>query len=310
MYKRIVVEPCFADAHFLRAHIQNVCEYIKPDLFVIAEGMFPSGPENNTTGLENFKQKYTLNGDGKRSFDFKEMADIVTECIQQYPDIQIHWIPMDYGDKNTEECYIDAYHSFLQVIDPIDISPETLIFPLETDLFFTGAQATAVLTDTKALKPGEGFGSVFREFYESPRVYFNNNERIRKLAFKYGDGTLYRNVIAGNFEDKHSPKSSGFSSDCYIPIRPFQLFHYQWVRPETYFDFRISAQLNRSPEVIKQYIRAREVIRTRKSALTQQDLDLVSDRGFILTLNELALMDHPKHMRRHPNFEYYYGEDK
>ena len=310
MYKRIVVEPCFADAHFLRAHIQNVCEYIKPDLFVIAEGMFPAGPENNTVGLKNFKQKYTLDGDGKRSFDFKEMTNIVTECIQQYPDVQIHWIPMDYGNKNTKECYIDAYHSFLNVISPIDISPETLIFPLETDLFFTEAQAAAVLIDTEALKPGEGFGSVFREFYESPRVYFNNNERVRKLVFKYGDGTLYYNVIAGNFEDKHSPKSSGFSPDCYIPIRPFQLFHYQWVRPEIYFNFRISAQLNRSPEVIKQYTRAREIIRNRKSALIQQDLSAVSDRGFILTLNDLKLIDHPEHIRCHPNFKYYYGEDK
>ena len=310
MYKRIVVEPCFADAHFLRGHIQNVCEYLKPDLFVIAEGMFPAGPENNTANLENFKQKYTLNGDGKRSFDFREMTDIVTECIQRYPDVQIHWILMDYGDKNTKECYIDAYHSFLQVIDPVDISPETLIFPLETDLFFTEAQAVAVLIDAEALKPGEGFGSVFHEFYESPRVYFNNNERVRKLVFKYGEGTLYHNVIAGNFEDKHSPKSSGFSPDCYIPIRPFQLFHYQWVRPKTYSDFRISAQLNRSPKVIKQYIHAREVIRAQKSTLTQQDLNLVSDKGFVLTLNNLRLKDHPKHMWRHPNFEYYYGEDK
>ena len=45
MSKKIVIEPCFNEAHFLEFQIPNICDYLCPDVFVIAEGMFPTGPE-------------------------------------------------------------------------------------------------------------------------------------------------------------------------------------------------------------------------------------------------------------------------
>ncbi len=134
MSRKIVVEPCFAEAHFLERHIYNVCDYLQPNVFVIAEGMFPHGPENTLGNTQNFSEQFTL--DGKRSFDFHEMKAAVERCQRSYPEIEFHLLEMDYRDIDTATAYYEAYTSFLNVIS---VSPTDIIFPLECDLFFTEA---------------------------------------------------------------------------------------------------------------------------------------------------------------------------
>ena len=308
-YERIVVEPYFNDAHFLESHIHNICEYLKPDVYVIAEGAFPLGPEEDTDNIKQYLSKATLNGEGKRSFDFGEAVNIIKKCSVKYPNVDMHFVLMDYDNKGTEDCYIDAYHSFLRIIDVGKLSENTLIFPLETDLFITKKQAEEILCKSDSLLPGQGFGSTFMEFYESPRVCFQRNDRKRKVVFKYGDGTFYYKVIAGNFNDRYLPESSLYDESCHLDIYPLYLFHYPWIRPDKYFDFRLYDQLTgsgRSDRSRPIYAQARELIRSKKYELSQKDLDEVNFVGFTLTLNNLNLNDHPKHIWNHPNFLYHY----
>ena len=73
MNKKIVIIPVFGDTHFIKYQIPNIIDTINPDIIIYNEGMFPTGPESNTNSNREFVQKYTLNGEGKRGFDFLEL---------------------------------------------------------------------------------------------------------------------------------------------------------------------------------------------------------------------------------------------
>ena len=302
MGRKIIIEPTFCEAHFLDAHIKNMCDYIKPDIFVLAEGMFPKGPENNTESLSSFAGKYTKDGDGHRGWDFDEVTQIIRQNGALYPDIDFYLLAMNYdADMTTERAYYEAYTSFRRVVPPL---PDDIILPLESDLFFTEEQANQILTLAEGLEFNEGFGSTFKLFFESPKVCIpgaGNGGRKRKVAYVYGDGKLCEVIALGNFTESYH---------AYITWHDLQLFHYEWIRPGKYWDMRFD-QLSRKSYVYEALKRARVLIEHDPPHLKEDLETMVGWEGsFTLVANDLKIEDHPKHIRKHPNFIKYYGNEK
>ena len=299
MGQKIIIEPTFCEAHFLDAHIKNMCDYIKPDHFILAEGMFPRGPENNIPSALKFIKKYTQNGEGHRGWDFEEVTRIVHENAALYPNVKFHLLGMDYeGDMQTKRAYFEAYTSFKHIIK---VQPDDLIFPSETDLFFTEDQAKQILIQANKLKPDEGFGSTFQLFFESPKVSipgYGGQGRNRKVAYRYGTGHLSNILALGNSEESYH---------AYIKWIDLQLFHYEWIRPGKYWDMRFD-QLQRTSYVYNGFKKAKALIESDPLHLKEDLETMVGWEGsFTLAANDLKIEDHPKHIRNHPNFIKYYG---
>ena len=81
MNKKIVIIPVFCDTHFIKFQIPNIIDTINPDIIIYNEGMFPVGPESCTMMSDGFLEKYTLNGEGKRGFDYLELKNIYYDII-------------------------------------------------------------------------------------------------------------------------------------------------------------------------------------------------------------------------------------
>lgn len=289
--KKIIIEPCFNEAHFMEYHIDNICEYFTPDIYVIAEGRFPSGPENSLNEDDkNFIDKYTL--DGKRSFDFEELKQKVQKAKDKYKNTTFYLLEMDYlKGTNTQQAYTQAYMSFLDTVVP---QPDDMVMAIECDLFFTRPQADICLKAFKCLKENEGFGSTFEMFFESPRVVLAKH-RKRKVMFKYGDGSLYAKCILGNFDDSYHSM---------LKMYNFKLFHYEWIRPDPYFEMRL-AQLSRGIDGEKYIRNARNIIIENKNIVPDHLSNFRAHR-LNIRVSDYNKEDHPKHMWSHPNFRKYY----
>lgn len=297
---RIAVEPCFNEAHFMEAHINNICEYLRPDLFVIAEGMFPRGPENSLTNTETFKRKWTK--DGVRSRDFDQLEAIVDKASDRWLKTRIQLVKMDYAPTaHTAQVYYEVFTSFLKFVKP---TKDDVIFTLESDLFFTKDQAEKFLEVCSNTSPGQGFNASYRMFFESPMVCMAHAGRSRRVMFRWGDGAMYDKIAREYFTESYNKV---------LPTAQLDLFHYEWVRPDWYFDLRL-AQLPEGPADrpvgVHQAIRQmRDLIRSKPQDL-QAEFDRSWNKYFALKTVPLAIADHPKHILTHPNFVYYYGGER
>jgi len=206
---------------------------------------------------------------------------------------------MDYQEGiETAQAYFEAYTSFKMVVDP---KPDDVIFPLESDLFFTAVQALQILHEVESIKVDQGFGSTFRLFFESPKVSipgYGGQGRQRKVALRYGSGQLMDMIAHGNFKETYQPHLQWFD---------WGLFHYEWIRPNEYWDLRMS-QLSRRPITYGALKQARYIIEKNVPNLKQALESLQGwDGSFTLTTNDMKLEDHPFHIREHPNFVKYFG---
>lgn len=294
---RIVIEPCFNELHMEKLHIKNMCDYFHPDIYIIAEGIFPTGPEDQmkSGAYETFAKNYTLNGEGKRSFDFKELETEVQKCREEYPNIKFHLIEMDYPkNQPTNETYYQLFTFFLNS-SIVQIQPDDIILPSESDMFFTKEQADQCNKMILNLKPNEGFGSSYLNFFESPKV-----QKIlrfgRKIAFKYGDGSFYKKIMEQFlWEHKYSKM---------LPIYDFRTFHYEWLKPEYYFNMRVE-QVPR--DWSDQFIKAKDLIRSKPDNLAHRLNTEIHQRWtFELSVVPLRKEQHPKHIWDHESFKYYY----
>jgi hypothetical protein len=292
MGKTIIIEPCFCEAHLLKQHICNVCDYLKPNIYIISEGIFPKGPEDKAMNV-NFRPMYTLKNN--RSFDFERVVQIIEECKKLYPNTDFRLIEMNYEDNlSTQNAYLQAYTAFP---NNINIGKDDIIFPMECDLFFTQDQAETILEKANKLKPEEGFGCSFLLFFESPRVCIRH-ERTRKICVKYGNGSTYNRIMGQNFNDTYQNS---------IPIYNLKLFHYEWIRPGKYFNLRLD-QLVRHPTVQATIISARNTILSRPKNL-KNVLKPFESGHLLLEVNGLGLEDHPKQFHNHEKMVYYYGNN-
>lgn len=294
MGKLIVIEPCFNELHMEKLHIRNLCDYFNPDIYIIAEGIFPKGPENNMSldSYNKFKDKYTL--DGKRSFDYNELKLEIEKCKKEYPNIKFYLIDMNYPEQqHTTDTYYQLFTFFIS--DLIDVNPEDIIIPSESDMFFTKEQAKLCKLQIDNLELNTGFGSSYLNFFESPKV-----QKIirfgRKVAFKYGNGTYYKKIMEKFLWENEYSKL--------LPIYDYRTFHYEWIRPGKYFDMRIE-QVPR--EWSKEFIKARDLIRIKPKNLVYRLSTEIKQRWtFELSVINTPKEYHPKHVWKHENFRYYY----
>jgi len=296
MSKKIVIEPYFNEAHLARHHIGNLCEYLKPDVYVIAEGLFPAGPEvNKGTVPDHVIQQYTLNGEGKRSFDFEELQKIVADYRKQYPHIEFYIVENDYTGLDVTECFGKAYTSFEQVIKP---EVDDIIFPSECDVFITEEQGKKILKLCETLEPNQAFCCTYLLFFESPRIHWAAAmSDARRIAYRYGSGRLW-----GNYDGvPGTPSMYGLD-----PVHPLNLFHYKWIRPNRYWDFR-KEQIVRNEEWERQIEKVRSIIKEHRHDVTNINNKLAPILQGRFYLSSLTAEDHPKHFREHESFVYYYG---
>jgi len=292
--KRIVIEPCFNEVHMEKLHIRNLCDYFKPDVYIIAEGIFPAGPENkmDKKAYNAFVNKYTL--DGVRSFDFEELKQEIEKCKVEYPNTEFHLIEMSYPTgQTTDKTYYELFTFFINGL--VEVGPDDIIIPSEADMFFTKEQAIKCNNLIDLLPPNRGFGSSYLNFFESPKV-----QKIirfgRKVAFRYGDGSFYKQVMEKFLWEPEYCKI--------LPIHDFRTFHYEWVRPDKYFTMRVE-QVPR--EWSDEFIKARDLIRTKPKNLAYRLSSEIQQRWtFELSVVNLKKEQHPVHMHAHESFKYYY----
>jgi hypothetical protein len=252
--------------------------------------MFPNGPENKTAqkDLDIIKRDFTLNGKGELSADYYELKELLNTFAKQYPNTKFILCQMDYSDVNDhEQAYYKSYNIFKKFIDA---KPDDLIFPLECDLFLTEKQSSSLLKQAKNLEHNHSLMSNYYQFFESPKVMMNTN-RYRRLVYRYGDGFVW-----GCFKR--------FDNDIDSKIRAF---HYEWIRPDRYFELRI-LQLSRGfTEAIRDL---RSVIRSKptnlKEALEESVNRLKYNKNELpLSVSDIKLEEHPEHFKKHENFIYY-----
>lgn len=292
--KKIVIEPCFNESHFQDCHIENICEYLKPDIYVISEGLFPTGPEGKWKESQKIIKNYTLNGEGKRSFDYDNLVEIIERNKELFPNIEFHLLNMDYNGLNTQQCFEKAYKGFLEVYTP---NPDDIIIPLECDLLVTQEQATRILQIIDDLKEDEGAACTQKLFFVSPRVHWKNAKtNSRRIAYRYGSGKLW-----GNYDGIPGTPIMHWKDI----IHDLELFHYIWVRPGKYWDFR-KIQVQRGDSHDKGVELAKSIIEKygkNIEGINKELKDILGGRFFASTLKK---EDHPKHFHKHPAMVEYF----
>jgi len=296
MGKRIVIEPCFNEHHLQQFHMRNLCDNFKPDVYIIAEGIFPRGPEDNQEkeAHKAFVKEYTFLGQGDRSFDIMSLEDSVRQCVNEYPNTKFYLMQMQYPpNQSTANTYYTVFTFFINKV--IDVWPDDIIMPSEADMFFTEEQAQQCEKLIQQLKHGESFASTYIDFFESPKVQ-KTIRSARKVAFRYGDGERYKDVMRMFLWESEYIKK--------MQVCDLKTFHYGWLRPQKYFDMRIQ-QIPRdwSDNIVK----ARELIRSKPEGLDFKLATKIKQRwNFELTVVNKKKEEHPKHVWGHENFRYYY----
>ena len=305
--KKIVIIPIFCEAHLIKYQIPNIIDTINPDYIIYNEGMFPVGPESNSIIDKNFLDEYTLDGKGKRGFDYLELKQIIKDAQKLYPNTKIILNKMDYKDSSASVNYVHACSNFKEL--GIDIKKGDYIFPYEGDVFHHENSKEEIQEYLTQLKPNEGFRSrwidfienqyyaekstlkpfIWKEMHDTPSGWAEQG-RSRKLCIRFGDMETYKSIIL-NFE-----------SQKYEMLYPTDLitYHYAWWRPKKYKELRFK-QLNRHPSYWHYFNIGLSKIPESKFV----DIDIRPGMGpnsiestfrYVRFFN----IDHPKHIKNHP----------
>ena len=171
--KKIVIIPIFCESHLVKYQIPNIIDTINPDIIIYNEGMFPSGTEGTKKINEEWIKKYTLNGEGKRGFDFDELEKIIENAQNDYPDVKIILNKIDYSDcidKGSYDfvgtkCYVKANSNFKEL--GIELEEGDFIFPLEGDTFHHQDSKDEIDGYLQQLKPDSGIKSIVVDFVQN-----------------------------------------------------------------------------------------------------------------------------------------------
>jgi len=309
--KKIVTIPIFCESHLVKYQIPNIIDTINPDIIIYNEGMFPSGTEGTKKIDEDWIKKYTLNGEGKRGFDFQELEEIIKDAQREYPDVKIILNEMDYSDCIDKgeydfvgtKCYVKANTNFSEL--GIELEEGDFIFPLEGDTFHHEDSKTEIQGYLNQLKPDSGIRSVVVDFIQnqhyteyvnwqehngiSPLDSSNPFTKTRRFCVCYGTEEFYKSVL------------TNFMTQNYDMLYPTDLltYHYAWWRPGKYLHLRC-AQLDRSKEYWENYLKGMEEAKQSKDDLitVRPQAEENSPRRYLKRID----IQHPKHIFNHPNY--------
>lgn len=295
MSKKIVIVPIFCETHLVKLQIDNIFNTINPDVLVYNEGMFPHGPES-CTDMHGFKEKYTLNGNGKRGFDYPELQEVIFEAQKKYSDKKIILNPMDYDpfEKSATQHYSKACSNFKEL--NIDVGVGDYIFPFEGDVFHLESEKESIEHYLSQLQPDTGFKSIWINFFENQcyaelsslkPFLMKQDGRSRKICIRYGTNDYYQSVLK-NFETQNYP--SLYPTDLIT-------YHYAWFRYGKYLNLRFD-QLNRSKNYWKYFQEGLNNIKELKYSQICIRPDKTGTYRYVSAIN----LQHPESIKSHPNF--------
>lgn len=295
MNKKIVIVPVFCESHLIKLQIDNIFATVDPDILVYNEGMFPHGPES-CTNMDGFKEKYTLNGEGKRGFDYPELEEIVFQAQKKYSDKKIILNKMNYDQsiKSASDHYVHACTNFKEL--GIELNQGDYIFPYEGDVFHNEKSKDQIQNYLSQLTPNQGFKSIWIDFVRNQyyaelntlKPFFKNQEgRHRKICIRYGDMDYLKSVLR-NFE-----------SQKYTSLYPTDLitFHYSWFRKGKYLDLRFD-QLNRPDYYWKCFTKGIEYI----DELKYSKVCIKPDKNTTHRYAHIISIEHPEAIKSHENY--------
>lgn len=308
MSKKIVIVPTFCESHLIKHQIPNIIDTVDPDYIVINEGMFPNGTEGNKNITSDWLQKYTLNGEGKRGFDFPDLEKIVVNAKWKYPDVKFILNEMDYSDcNNSTECYKKATTNFEEL--EIDIEEGDYIFPYEGDVFHHESTASEIKGYLEQIQPGEGFRSTWIDYMQNfwyveksrikiflkPEKYnHKDNTQCRRICFRYDkDGIKYKKMLDNFMTVTYHDPVIGYGM-----LYPTELmtYHYAWIRPGKFRDLRCD-QLARPEgywDKFKSELDKCDEYKYEEICVREAKRDLT--HGWVKFFSHLP---HPKHIKDH-----------
>jgi len=294
----------FCESHLVKYQIPNIIDTINPDIIIYNEGLFPNATEGQKNLTQDWLDKYTLNGEGERGFDFLELKNIVDDANKKYKDVDIILNEMEYTQGMTStDCFVKATTNFEEF--GIILKEGDCIFPLEGDVFHHEDSKNEINGYIEQLSPNTGFRSVWIDYHQNQ--YYcekqhiptldkikNNNYMSRRICIKYGTFDYYLNIMK-NFmsNDYHDPEKG------YGMLHPTDLitYHYSWWRPGKFRDLRCD-QLMRQVgywDVVKHCLdRADELI---YDEILIRPNNRHSTSGWIKYWDKY---EHPKHVKEHP----------
>jgi hypothetical protein len=290
--KKIVIIPCFAEAHFTELQIDNLVNNINPDIIIYNEGLFPTGPEGKG-GVDNEFCTEFCYGDTNLAWDTLELQSKIQQAQLKYPNIRIIWNHMSYDDiQDPNQCYVAAVSNF-DVFD-IKIEPGDLIFPLEGDVFFHYDDVQLLNEYINGLDNDSGLQAPYLDFIENQ--YYVEGDSLdankihkRRIVIKFGTWEYYSSIVS-NFTSQQYPQ---------LQLFPRYIFHYAWWRPNKYKELRFK-QLVR-PKYYSDAMRAALQQATEaklKQIVMRPDRDERSLSRYIVHID----IDHPIEITKHTNY--------
>lgn len=235
--RRIVILPVFCEAHILPFFLRNMCEVVEPDMVIMNEGPWPRGPEGNIT--TNKLSRWIK--DGNRSFDLEAMISAVEEVEKEHREVAFSMNFMEYKPGlNTRTAQAHCYRFGLPPMKTNDI-----LFLLGADELIHEDQKDLLNRLITRLRPDTGFIGESVRVFTSPKILLAG-QRPGFPVLMWGSGELYRDVFTkDNF---------WLAEGSTVLKRKSRLrcFHYEWLRPGTYYDLRV-AQLYRSPKKMRSF---------------------------------------------------------
>lgn len=290
--KRIVIIPCFAEAHFTDMQIENLVNTIRPDVIIYNEGLFPTGPEGKGGVDDTFRAEFCYN-DTNLAWDTLELQLKIKQAQSKYPNTRIIWNHMTYDNmQDPNQCYVAAVSNFDTF--NIKIEPGDLIFPLEGDVFFHHDDTMLLDEYIERLNNNSGLQAPYLDFIENQ--YYTEEDSLypekihkRRIVIKFGTWEYYKNIVS-NFTSQKYPQ---------LELFPRYIFHYAWWRPGKYKELRF-----------RQLIRPEYYSTALRQALHNASLNIY-DRIVIRPdrhesnssrfLSKIEI-DHPVEVTKHPNY--------
>lgn len=302
---KIAIITSFAEFHLLELLIPNIIETIDPDKIFISEGRMKSGPENK--GFKNddeFVQKWTYNGEGIVGFDW----ELTKELEIKYPKlVKVH--AFDYNSNfSATDCYIHSISS----IEEFQPNVGDLIYCFESDSFLLESDAQIINDEVSKLNVGDGLTVKYVDFLETQ--YYTENVNVqspkyRRLVYRFDTWVDYRFKMG-----------SGYLSQNYNMLRKVDSFfirHYAWFRPNKYKQLRYELIYRSNPQYWKDFDDGLCEIKRVSEQYHSNEMMLSLDPKSRWFPDKITIrpsrtdegryakfidIDHPKHIKSHPNF--------
>tara|TARA_R110001592_G_scaffold262716_1_gene528078 strand:+ start:555 stop:1445 length:891 start_codon:yes stop_codon:yes gene_type:complete len=294
MNKKIVIIPNFCEAHFIKLQIPNLIETINPDVIIYNEGLFPTGPESKLIVTPEFRKKYCYK-DTNLGFDTEQTQNAIHEANEKYTNTVIIHNEMKFPEgTSAPEAYKLAVSNFEEL--GIKVEHGDYIFPLEPDIFHHENSNLEIKGYLEQLEPNQGFTSLWYDFLETQ--YFIERDchpgqggqiKGRKICIRFGDWEFYNRVVLEFMTQNYSML---FSTD-------LQTFHYNWFRFDKYKELRFE-QIVRNPTYWPEFEQGLQQIR--KNTGEQLVTLRPSWKGHIREHAARIELDHPVHIKDHPNY--------